>query len=123
LVTKGGRRSKDRRPFFMLVKSHKNHDDQRMPEKPSRLTQLLDDILRILKRDGKGVIDLARELGLGSSSHPGDSGYNQLYNWLVVRLYKPKGEIVLRLAEWRDKQKKHHGRKIKSDKAKKNQKS
>jgi hypothetical protein len=83
------------------------------------VTHLLDEILSILKRKGMNIADLARELHL--TNEAGGLRYNQLYNWLVVRHYKPKGEMVLQLTAWRDKQKKYgrskSGKKSKSKKS------
>lgn len=68
--------------------------------KKSQVDKLLDDVCRILKRKGKSIADLARELGM--SKEAGDTGYSQLYHWLEVRVYKPKGEAVLSLLKWRN---------------------
>jgi hypothetical protein len=69
-------------------------------KRSSGVTELLDDIQAILDRDKISVAELARDLGYSKLAN--DSGYLQVYNWLVVRRYKPKGEAVLKLSKWRD---------------------
>jgi hypothetical protein len=54
---------------------------------------LLDDIERILKRQGKTIADLARDLG---------KNYNQVYHWIRLRRFDPGGQAILRLKQWRD---------------------
>jgi len=56
--------------------------------------EILDDIERILKRDGKTVADLAKDL---------DRNYNQVYDWIVVRKFNPRAEPLMALMAWRDK--------------------
>ena len=64
------------------------------------VTNLLDDVQRILDRDGISVAELARDLGYSKKAN--DSGYLQVYNWLVVRRYNPKWEAGKRFEQWRD---------------------
>lgn len=61
----------------------------------SEVTGLLDDILRILKKQKRTIADLARDL---------DKNYNQVYHWMVVRRFKPRGEVILKLKAWRDRE-------------------
>jgi len=61
----------------------------------TEVTGLLDDILRILKKEKKTVADLARELG---------RDYHQVYHWMVVRRYNPSGTAILELKSWRDRE-------------------
>jgi len=76
--------------------------------KRSQVTQLLDEIQSIRRRRKISFAELVRELG-GTSS----SNYFQFYTWLVTRRYKPKGEVILKLVNWRDNYKKKYGRKVK----------
>ena len=57
------------------------------------MERLFDDIERILKRDGKTIGDLAREIG---------RSYNQTYDWVRMRKSTPRAEPLLRLQGWRD---------------------
>lgn len=57
------------------------------------VTVLLDDILRILKKQKRSIADLARDM---------NRNYNQCYHWLKVRRFKPSGPAILKLKEWRD---------------------
>lgn len=54
---------------------------------------LLDDIERILKRDGLTPADLAKDMG---------RSYNQLYDWIVLRKFSPRAKPLLELQAWRD---------------------
>lgn len=71
-----------------------NKDEGRLLEMKSEVTRLLDDILRILKKQKRTIADLARDLG---------RDYNQVYHWLVVRRFNPSGTAVMELKSWRDK--------------------
>lgn len=55
--------------------------------------QMFDDIERILKRDGKTVADLAKDLG---------RSYNQVYDWVVLRKFNPRARPLIDLQAWRD---------------------
>jgi transposase-like protein len=57
------------------------------------MDRLFDDIERILKRDGKTIGDLARELG---------KSYNQVYDWVRMRKFNPRAAVVIQLQGWRD---------------------
>jgi hypothetical protein len=59
----------------------------------TEVTKLLDDILRILKKQKRTIADLARDLG---------RDYNQVYHWLKVRRFDPSAEVTLQLKSWRD---------------------
>ena len=56
------------------------------------MNKLLDDIEAILKRDGKTLGDLAREL---------DRSYNQVYDWVRLRKFSPRAGPLLQLQAWR----------------------
>jgi len=58
------------------------------------IKKLFDDIEACLKRDGKTLGDLARELG---------RSYNQVYDWVRLRKFNPRAEPLLQLQAWRDK--------------------
>ena len=66
-----------------------------------QINQLFDDIEAILKRDGKTLGDLAREL---------DRSYNQVYDWVRLRKFNPRAEPLLELQAWRDKNNKRRKR-------------
>jgi transposase-like protein len=55
--------------------------------------KLFDDIERILKRDGKTVADLAKDLG---------RNYNQVYDWVVLRKFNPRAGPLMELQGWRN---------------------
>jgi len=59
----------------------------------TEVAKLLDDIIRILKKQKRTTADLARELG---------RDYNQVYQWLHVRRFDPSAEVTLQLKQWRD---------------------
>jgi len=59
----------------------------------TEVTKLLDDIMRILKKQKRSIADLARDL---------DRNYNQVYHWVVVRRFNPSGTAILELKQWRD---------------------
>jgi hypothetical protein len=61
----------------------------------TEVTGLLDDILRILKKQKRTIADLARDLG---------KDYNQVYQWLKVRRFNPGALAILKLKEWRDRE-------------------
>ena len=63
------------------------------------MDRLFDDIQRILKRDGKNVGDLARELSAMSDR---SYSYNQVYDWVVMRKFNPRAKVVLLMQGWRD---------------------
>lgn len=58
------------------------------------VNNLFSDIEALLKRDGKTLGDLARELG---------RSYNQIYDWVRLRKFNPRAEPLLQLQAWRDK--------------------
>jgi transposase-like protein len=59
-----------------------------------QVTKLLDEILAILKRDGKTIADLAKDL---------DRNYHQVYDWIRRRQFNPQADGLLSLMAWRDK--------------------
>jgi hypothetical protein len=63
----------------------------------SRVTEMFDDIEHYLKRDGKTIGDLARDLGYE---------YQQVYDWVRLRRFNPRAEALLQLQAWRDQNKK-----------------
>jgi hypothetical protein len=58
------------------------------------VTKLLDDIERILKRDGKTIADLAKDI---------KRSYHQTYLWVRARRFNPRAEPLISLQLWRDK--------------------
>lgn len=58
------------------------------------INELFEDIEAQLKRDGKTLGDLARELG---------RSYNQIYDWVRLRKFNPRAEALIQLQQWRDK--------------------
>ncbi len=56
-------------------------------------TKLFDEIEAQLKRDGKTIGDLARELG---------RSYNQVYDWVRLRKFNPRAGPLFELMAWRD---------------------
>jgi len=77
--------------LLIICESHKEMKDV--------IERLLDDIQRILDRDGKNAADLARELtAMGDREY----GYNQVYDWLKMRKFNPRAKVVLLLQGWRD---------------------
>jgi len=56
--------------------------------------KLLDEIERILRRNGWTIADLARDLG---------RSYHQTYQWVVVRRFNPQAQGLLALQAWRSK--------------------
>jgi ElaB/YqjD/DUF883 family membrane-anchored ribosome-binding protein len=57
------------------------------------IKKLFDDIEAILKRDGKTLGDLAREL---------DRSYNQVYDWVRLRKFNPRAGPLFQLQAWRN---------------------
>ena len=58
------------------------------------ITKLLDDIDKILKRDGKTCADIARDIG---------KDYHRVYLWVKTRKFKPRADGIILLQQWRDK--------------------
>jgi hypothetical protein len=69
----------------------------------SQVTKLLDDIQRILHRDGKTIGDLARDL---------KRSYHQVWDWVSLRRNAPRSEVVMQLIDWKNK---HEKRKAKHE--------
>jgi transcriptional regulator with XRE-family HTH domain len=59
-----------------------------------QVAKLFDEIQRILKRDGKTIADLARDIGFS---------YHQTYQWVEQRRFNPQAKGLLALQGWRDK--------------------
>ena len=62
-------------------------------EEKDAVTLLMDKIEKTLKRNKKTVADLAREIG---------RDYHQVYFWVKVRRFKPRGDATLMLKQWLD---------------------
>ena len=58
--------------------------------------KLLDDILRVLKRQKRTIADLARDL---------DRDYHQVYDWFVRRQFNPQADALMELMNWFEKNK------------------
>jgi hypothetical protein len=67
------------------------------------VTKLLDSIQKVLKRDGKTLADLARELV--SDEFPNGRDYHQVYDWFVRRQFNPQAEALMQLMGWYEKNK------------------
>ncbi len=57
------------------------------------IDKLFDDIEAFLKRDGKTISDLAKEMG---------RSYNQVYDWVRLRKFNPRAGPLMELQAWRD---------------------
>ena len=62
--------------------------------KKDAVTKLLDEIEKILDRTGQTCADISRDI---------HRDYHRVYAWVKVRKFKPSGEGVLLLQQWRDK--------------------
>lgn len=62
----------------------------------TQVKSLLNDIERILRRNGQTIADLARDIG---------KDYHQVYYWIKVRRFNPQADGLLALMKWRDEHK------------------
>lgn len=70
------------------------------------VTRLLDDILKVLERDGKTIADLARELPkVEVDGKLKNRDYHQVYDWFVRRQFNPQAEALMGLMGWYEKNK------------------
>jgi hypothetical protein len=66
------------------------------------VTKLLDNIQAVLKRQGRTLADLAREL---PGPKGGNRDYHQVYDWFVRRQFNPQGDAIMELMAWYEKNK------------------
>jgi hypothetical protein len=84
----------ERRKLFALLPTRHDNTTTMKGHLKNQVTKLLNEILAILKRDGKTVADLASDM---------DRNYNQVYDWVVRRQFNPQASGLLLLQGWRDK--------------------
>jgi hypothetical protein len=70
------------------------------------VTKLLDNILKVLKRQKRTIADLARELPqVEVDGVMKDRDYHQVYDWFVRRQFNPQAEALMDLMGWYEKNK------------------
>jgi hypothetical protein len=73
--------------------------------KKDSVSTLLDDIERILQRDGRTIADLAKDIKLTDprTGKERTCSYHQMYLWVRARRFNPRAEPLIKLQQWRDK--------------------